>query len=124
MKYYGITDKALLEVTKQAYFASEIDNGNSGAAKTIDWTAGNKQVITLTGSPDCTLTFTAPSGPCNIVLRLVQGAGGSKTATWPGTVLWIGRTIPTLTTTAAYVDIASFYYNGTNYYGVLSTNFG
>ena len=116
--------KGKLSILRQAYFDNEITNGDSGAAKTLDWTNGNKQVITLTGSPDCTLTLTPPSGPCNLILRLIQGAGGSKTITWPGTVLWAGRTIPTLTTTAAYEDVVSFYYNGTNYYGVLSTNFG
>ena len=124
MKYYGITDKALLEVAKQAFFTTEVDNGNSGGSKTIDWTAGNKQKITLTGSPGCTFTFTPPSGPCNVTIKLIQGAGGSKTVSWPGTVWWVGRTPPVLSTVAGYVDLVTFYYDGANYLGVASINFG
>lgn len=110
-----------LEVAETAHFSSEIDNGNSGAADTIDWTAGNKQKSTLTGN--CTYTFTAPSGPCNILLKVVQDATGSRTVTWPGTVKWPGGTAPTLSTAANSVDIVTFYYDGTNYHGVASLAF-
>jgi hypothetical protein len=103
-----------------AYFA-ETDNGNSGTADTIDWTASNKQKSTLTGN--CTFTFTAPGGPTSLILRLVQDATGSRTVTWPASVKWPGGIAPTLTTTANQIDIISFYYDGTNYYGNSSLNF-
>lgn len=105
-----------------AYFDAEIDNGNSGASDTIDWGAGNKQKSTLTNN--CTFTFTAPDGPCNLVLGLVQDATGSRTVTWPASVKWPASTAPVLTTTANAVDIIAFYYDGTNYYGGSSLNFG
>jgi len=114
------TDK--IEVTGEAYFDAEVDNGNSGATKTIDWTAGNKQKITLTGN--CTFTFTAPSGPANLILRLIQDGTGSRTITWPATVKWPEATAPTLTTTAAGIDIVAFYWDGTNYFGQASLAFG
>jgi len=112
-----------LQVTTQAYFDAEVDNGNSGGSDTIDWTAGNKQLTTLTGSPGCTFTFTAPTGPCNLMLRIVQGAGGSKTATWPASCRWPSGIVPVLSTAAASVDIIAFYYDGTYYYAQVGYNF-
>lgn len=103
-----------------AYF-TETDNGNSSTADTIDWTLSNKQKSTLTGN--CTFTFTAPPGPCNLILKLVQDATGSRTVTWPAAVHWSSATAPTLTTTASQVDIVSFYYDGTTYFGQASLNF-
>lgn len=104
-------------------FAAEVDNGDSGAAATIDWTAGNKQAITLTGTPNAVLAFDSPPGVGNFLLRLIQGAGGSHTVSWPATVKWVGGSTPTLSTGAGDVDIASFYFDGTTYYGVASLDF-
>lgn len=103
-----------------AYF-TETDNGNSSTADTIDWTLSNKQKSTLTGN--CTFTFTAPPGPCNLTFKLVQDATGTRTVTWPATVKWSAGTAPTLTTTASRADIISFYYDGTVYYGASVLNF-
>ena len=104
-----------------AHFGTEVDNGNSGTADTIAWTAGNKQKSTLTGN--CTFTFTAPQGACNLMLRLIQDGTGSRTVTWPATVKWPGGTAPTLTTDAAAIDIVSFYFDGTNYWGMSGLDF-
>jgi hypothetical protein len=95
-----------------AYF-TETDNGNSSTADTIDWTLSNKQKS----------TFTAPPGPCNLILKLVQDGTGSRTVTWPAAVHWSGGTAPTLTTTASKVDIISFYYDGSTYFGQYGLNF-
>lgn len=103
-----------------AYF-TETDNGNSGASDTIDWTLSNKQKSTLTAN--CTFTFTAPPGPCSLILKLVQDATGSRTVTWPANVEWPAATAPTLTTTASRIDIITFYYDGSNYFGNSSLNF-
>lgn len=103
-----------------AYF-TETDNGNSSTADTIDWALSNKQKSTLTGN--CTFTFGAPAGPCSLILKLVQDATGSRTVTWPAAVHWSGGTAPTLTTTANKVDIISFYYDGTTYFGNSTLNF-
>lgn len=118
-----LTNKTLTSptVAGEAYFDGEVDNGNSSTADTIDWTAGNKQKITLTGN--CTFTFTDPSGPCNLILKLIQDGTGSRTVTWPATVKWPEGTAPTLSTAASSVDIVSFYWDGTNYYGQASLAF-
>ena len=101
--------------------ATEVDNGNSGTADTIDWGAGNFQKSTMTGN--CTFTFTAPSVKGRFQLMLVQDGTGSRTATWPAAVKWPGGTAPTLSTAASSIDIITFYYDGTNYYGVETLDF-
>lgn len=105
---------------KNAYFTQHA-NGNTSTAQTIDWTLSNKQTSTLTGN--CTFTFTAPNGPCSLVLRLAQDGSGSRTATWPATVHWSGGTAPTLTTTLNKIDIITFYYDGTTFFGNYSLNY-
>jgi len=102
-------------------FSTEVADGNSGSAFTVAWPTGSKHTLTLTAN--ATLTFTAPVGGCNLLLRLVQDATGTRTVTWPATVKWAGAAAPTLSTAANAVDIIAFYWNGTNYYGVASLNF-
>lgn len=104
-----------------AFFVEEIDNGNSGAADTIDWTAGNKQKSTLTDN--VTFTFTEPAGPCSLILKLVQDAGGTNTVAWPADVLWAGGTPPTITATGDAIDVVTFYYDGTDFYGQTAQDF-
>ena len=89
---------------------------------TIDWRLGNKFTFTFGAQAD-TFTFTAPTNPCNLILVLIQDATGSRTATFPNTVKWVGGTAPTLTTAANSIDICSFYYDGTNYFGVANNAF-
>lgn len=112
-----VSDK--LRIDSQVYFNSEIDNGNSGTADTIDWTAGNKQKTTATGN--CTYTFTAPSGPASLVLKFVND-GTARTITWPATVLWSGGTKPTHTGTNGKVDLIALYWDGTSYFATFSLN--
>ena len=84
-------------------------NSTSGSAATIDLEDGNFHKITLTAN--CTLTFSNPpaSGTAgSFTLFLVQDGTGSRTVTWPGTVDWSAATAPTLTTTAAAVDVLTF----------------
>ena len=105
---------------KQAVYNGIIDDGNSSTADTIDWTTGSIHKSTLTGN--CTYTFTAPTGVSRLTLQVVQGAG-PYTVTWPATVKWAGATAPTLGTTNGRSDFISFIWDGTNYWGVASTNF-
>ena len=100
---------------------TETDNGNSSTADTIDWRVSNKQKSTLTAN--CTFTFTAPTKPCSLVLKLAQDGTGSRTVTWPATVHWSGGIAPTLTTTASRIDIITFYWDGSTYFGNYSLNY-
>jgi len=111
-----LTAKTLTDMTISGDVTfTETDDGNSSTADTIDWGASLKHKSTLTGN--CTYTFTAPTGPCNLLLKVIQDATGSRTATWPASVKWAGGAAPTLSTAASAIDIISFYYDGTNYYG-------
>jgi hypothetical protein len=102
-------------------FFSEYDNGNSDASITINFGRSQKQKLTLTANT--TLTFNAPPGVGNFLLKLVQDGTGGRLVTWPASVKWTLNTSPTLSSNANSVDIATFYYDGTNYYGVASLNF-
>jgi hypothetical protein len=99
-------------------------------AVSINWTLGNKYHLLMENNS--TVTFaTNPTNPCNLILKVAQGDGGSNTITWAvtsGTIYWADGGIlntgdPTLTTTDDKTDILSFYFDGTNYFGVASLAF-
>lgn len=104
------------------YDAFQVATGDG--TTTIDWGLGNLFYFTF-GTQNDTFTFTAPPGSAKLVLVLKQdtGGGGSRLATWPGTVLWPGNVAPTLTTAADSVDIVTLIYDGTNYFGLFNGNF-
>lgn len=117
--WVAISNKVLTSLT-QINFSSEFDNSNSGTAKTIDWTAGNRQKIVMNNA--CTLSFINPSGPCNLSLRLVQDASGNRIVTWP-TIKWPNGSAPLLSSGVNAIDILNLYFDGTNYYGQLAKAF-
>lgn len=100
-----------------AYLA-EVDNGNSGAAKLIDWTAGQAQKITLNAVAPA-LTFTAPPGVCSLQLKVIQDGVGGRVPSFPVAVNWVGGFTPIFSTAPAAVDIVSLYYDGVNYWGIV-----
>jgi len=114
-------DNNSIDNCKTVQFNGEVDNGNSGGSDTIIWNNGQKQKSTLTD--DCTYTFTAPTSIGNFLLKVIQDSTGSRTVTWPAAVLWPDSTAPTLSTGSDSIDIVSFYYDGTNYFGVASLDF-
>ena len=90
--------------------AAEYDAGNSGTAKTIDWSLSLQQIVTMTGN--CTFTFTNGLPGRTYRLLLVQDATGGRTSTWPANIKWESDTAPTLDTTANKVAFLSFVYTG------------
>lgn len=96
-----------------------IDNGNSGTADTIDWSAGAAQKSTATGN--VTYTFSNPGVAGSIFVLGVYTGAGSFTATWPATVKWASA--PTLTVTASRMDLFSFTWDGSSYYGSYVQNY-
>lgn len=88
----------------------------------IDWTDGNNQKITLTATR--TIAFgTAPASQCHLQLKVTQGGTGSYTINWPGTVKWPLGITPTLSTGVGEIDIFTFWYDGTNYFGTYGLDF-
>jgi hypothetical protein len=111
-----------ISVGKTLVYDEEVNNGTSTSSKDIDWTAGNRQTITL-GVPTTTLTFTNPASTANLILRIVQDVNGSRVITWPASIKWPSATAPTLSTTASSEDIVTCYYSGTAYYCNASLDF-
>lgn len=116
-----------IAAAKTIGFFAEYNNGNVGGATSIDWTRGQKQLMTLTAS--ITATFLSGNNPPNVsnyLMRIVQGpSGGPYTIQWPSTsiVKWAGGSAPTISSGANKIDIITFYYNGSVYFGVASLNF-
>jgi hypothetical protein len=114
---------------RSATFIAEVANGATGGTMTIDWGAGQKQSVVL--SDNTAFTFTAPDGPCNLMLKVTHAANTTTyTPTWAGgstNVDWPAATAPTFTQTSGSVDIVAFYYDGTNangtYFGQASLAF-
>lgn len=105
------------------YFSPMVDEGNSGASKTINWNGGNEHKVTLTAN--CTLTFSNPLAGGRYVLLVFQDAAGGWAVTWPGSIVWPGGGVPAVSNTALKMDIFTFIYDsGTStYYGAYSQNY-
>jgi hypothetical protein len=83
------------------------------ATVAVDWNVSHNQSVTFAGNR--TFTFSNPVAGETYSVTIIQDATGSRTATWPSTVVWAGGSAPTLTTTAVYRDTVYFYYDGTKY---------
>ena len=108
-------------INKTLVFSDEYNAGSSGTAITIDWTLRNRQRVSVNNN--CTITFTAPLGVTNILLKLTNASAGSKTVTWPGNVRWPNGTAPTLSSGSGAIDLINCYYDGTNYFCTPTLNF-
>lgn len=109
---------AEVKFEKTAVFDAVYDYG-AGGSFTCNWNNGNKIARSLTSN--ATITFTAPGGACNLVLRIYNN-GASRAITWPSSVKWPDGVQPTESGSGKY-DIYSFFYDGTYYYGAASLNF-
>src|SRR3989344_2195699 len=81
---------------------------NSGTAYTVDLTTGN--VFNVLLNANCTFTFpsTLTSGTAYTFTLVLRQDGGTRTATWPSSVIWPGGTAPVLSATGGIRDIFSF----------------
>jgi len=79
--------------------------------------------VTITGVA-LDITFTNPSGPCRLILVVVQG-DGDDTIDWTNEadILFPGGVDPTLSTGAADVDVVVFYFDGVSYLGLFNGDF-
>ena len=95
---------------------------SDGATIAIDWANGSTQYVVL-GATGRTVTFANPVSGQVYRFIIIQGGTGNRTiTTWP-TVKWTGGAAPTLSTTAAYIDIVTLLYCNGVYYGDISTGF-
>ncbi len=80
---------------------------STGTSYTINIANGNVFSLTLTGNVTFSFSNVPASNASSITVFLIQDGTGSRTATWPGSVIWPGGTTPTLTTTAGHVDVVT-----------------
>ncbi len=95
-------------------------HGNAGTSQTFNFVSGTFHTATLNTGSTFVFTGATGSGFINVMgLRLTQDASGSRTVTWPGSVVWPGGTAPTLQATGAGVDELTFDTTdaGTTWYG-------
>lgn len=109
------TAPTIADATFTDGYTEETVTANSSTAYTITLANGTVQFITMTGN--CTFTFPTPTAGKSFSLFLKQDGTGSRTATWPGTVLWPYGIAPTLTTTINKTDRFVFTADGTNWFG-------
>lgn len=91
----------------------------SSASITVDWTAGNHQVLVLGHSP--TIAFTDPTGPAHLTLRLEQDGAGARVFTLP-TLRWGDGIVPRWSSGASDVDYLFLYFDGSEYWASAMVN--
>ena len=95
---------------------------SDGATIAIDWDNGATQYVTL-GATGRTVTFANPrEGEVYRFIIIQDGTGSRTITTWP-TIKWAGGVAPTLSTTAAYIDIVTLLYCNSTYYGDCAFDF-
>lgn len=120
---YNLSGAGSITTTSGIVVSSKYYSAQYTTSGIIVWSNGNCQTMTL-GNALNPLTFSGGSAGDRLLLQLTQPASGSVgTVTWPASVKWAGGTAPTLTTTSSYVDVFTFYYNGSKYLGGLSLNY-
>jgi hypothetical protein len=103
-------------------------SGQGNAARQTDTTVGATDTITYTTnwfgitltSNWTTATISGMVAGSSYILEVKQDATGSRLITWPASFKWSAGAAPTLTTTAAAVDIISIIYDGTNHFAALA----
>jgi hypothetical protein len=89
---------------------------------TVDWSAGSTAYMTF-DRDSVALTFSNPVAGQVYRLLAKQSAGGSDVFTYATTIKWRGGSAPTLTTTGNAVDIFTFVYIDSAWYGDCALNF-
>lgn len=77
-----------------------------GSTTTFNLSTSSKFQVTLTSNATLALSNDPGSGQFTVIL--LQDGTGSRTVTWWSGILWVGGTVPTLTTTASKRDVFSF----------------
>ena len=116
-----IATPVLTNPTVTAYLETAPAIVNSSTSQTIALASGTVLSYTLTGN--CTFTMPTATSGTSFIVRLIQDATGSRTATFTS-VKWPGGTVPTITTTASTgVDVLSFVCIASVWYGTFAQAF-
>lgn len=110
LKVTGASELAGATVTRAGVVTANAV-GNTGAAKTIDWSLSNTARITVDQNTTPTFAGAATDQWCSLRIRW----GGAFNITWPADVRWPGGVAPSFTRIAGRVDWVSFFFNGAEY---------
>jgi hypothetical protein len=83
-----------------------VTDATDAATVTFDLSLGNIHTVTLGGNR--TLAISNETAGQVFVIKLIQDGTGSRTVTWFDTISWAYGVAPTLTTTAAGIDVFGF----------------
>lgn len=112
----------LLALSQAIISDGEVDDGNSGAAITLDLSLAKTHILKLTAN--CTITLSNGVNGNTYRLILVQDATGGRTVSVNG-VSWSGGTPPTLVTTANKAAVLTLLKTGAGaggYFGLASVD--
>lgn len=120
-----------IQIGQDAVFMTQPTVTTAVGISAWTWTQGNKLDLTLANGAQTIIFDTGhPLGRCNLTLKLIQPASGAAgtVSSWTASgggynVKWAGGSAPTLSTANGAIDILSFYFDGSTYYGVASLNF-
>lgn len=88
------------------------DNGNSGAAITINWLNADRQKITI--SANTTLSYSGAVAGQVLTLLIVENGTGGFSLTLPAS-LWSYGAAGGITTTANAINLLTVFFDGVNY---------
>jgi hypothetical protein len=101
-------------VATQLAHTRQATTGTVGTT-TFNFNSGNIVEFTF-GAGNEAIAFSNLADGAEYIITMIQDATGSRTATWPASMKWVGGVAPTLSTGAGKRDIIHCYTNGTNVY--------
>lgn len=112
-----ITDARLITNTKFCDTAAAVTV--SGSTTSIDLSSSDASVYRVAMGASTTITFSNPTqGQSWTMITTNSGAG--YTIAFGNTIKWADATLPSRTTGSGAVDLWTFYYDNSTYYGSLS----
>jgi hypothetical protein len=86
-------------------------------AATINWSLTDSRFATVTLSGNRTVAAPTNAVVGSMILIVKQDGAGGRTLTWNSVFKWPGGVPPVLSSAANAIDVFSFVYDGTNFYG-------
>lgn len=112
-----VTDARLIQNAKFCDTAAAVSV--SGSSTSIDLSSSDASVYRVAMGASTTITFSNPTqGQSWVMITTNSGAG--YTIAFGNTIKWAGGILPSRTTGSGAVDVWTFYYDNSTYYGSLS----
>lgn len=115
----GATVAAALNTVHAEALPGETNDGNTGAAKTIDLTAGSPNRL-ATVNANTLLTFTPPATARHLQVRMVQDGAGGHSIGFSTAIVWftVDNAPPEWNTAPGGKNLLNLYWTGTEFWGM------